>query len=150
MPLTSSQLLLFAVSLAVTAAATAAANAFAVTVAMLLLPLLRCSHTTVAAATLLSLSLPPFFYFLIVDCFLPLPQLFAFATATTMVPAVFVGLPTRPQRRESVRDMLFANRTKSSLSSLSLSSLLLPCSASETLYCHGREGGEAVLVEGNG
>jgi hypothetical protein len=62
------------------------------------------------------------FHFLIVDCILPLPQLFAPAAAAAATTAMFVGLLTRPQRWESARDALFANQTMLSMS-LSLMSL---------------------------
>jgi hypothetical protein len=116
----------------------------AITIAATVLPLLASGRRHTSALLI--------FCFLIVDCVLPLPQLFALAAAAAA--AMFIGPPTCPQRWESVRDALFVNRTRSSLLSLSSSLLLLLLllsrSASKTLHRHSGEGGGAVAVEGDG
>jgi hypothetical protein len=69
--------------------------------------------------------------------FLPLPQQIALVTAAAAAAAttaVFVGLPTGPQRQESARDALFATRTKSSLSWSSLSLLCQLAWSSSALH----------------
>jgi hypothetical protein len=80
-----------------------------------MLPLPHCRCPPAAATTLLLSSLPHFFCLLIVDSFIPLPQLLALAAAAAAVAAVILGLPMRLQRQESARDLLFANRMRLSL-----------------------------------
>jgi hypothetical protein len=118
-------------------------------VAVLLSLLLHHHCPPAATPAPLPSSLLTYFSYLIVDCFLPSPQLFALAAAAAAATAVFVGLSTRLRRQESVRDTPFANQTRLSLSSSSLLLSSILCGVRETLPDCGGKGGGAVTVEGD-